>query len=837
MTMRTRISDTTRARRVARRQALRVCGVLLTVAQLAVVRPAAQAPASQRPASQSSASQVPASPAPGGKSRGWTDYGGGPDSSKFVQVDQITKASVSRLQVAWTYPTGDGGVYSFNPLVVDNVMYVMARNNSIVALDATTGREIWVHDQLRGIARRGINYWESPDRKDRRLLFQMNNFLQAIDARTGQSILTFGKDGLVDLREGLGRDPATIGRIQSNTPGRIFENLILLGSAPGESYLSAPGHLRAYDVVSGKLVWTFHTIPQPGEYGYDTWPKDAYRYVGGANTWGEISVDDKRGIAYFPTGSPTYDYYGADRVGSNLFGNCLLALDARTGKRLWHFQTVHHDLWDYDLTAAPQLITVRRNGKTIDAVAQAGKHGFLFVFDRVTGEPLWPIEERPVPKSEMPGEQAWPTQPFPTVVPPFGRQAMTDQDLTPYLLTPAERTEWQQRLAKARKGQFLPPSMEETVAVPGAVGGANFGNTAADPARGLVFVMSQDFPSFYKLSASPPTVGPPPVARTSTPGDRGRTMYEQTCQACHGADRAGTALAPTLIGLAARMPYADFRQLVLAGRGHMPAFPNIYDEPMKALYHHVTGTAAPAAGAAGANAAPGSAESDPRPQQAGAAPSAGPAGAAAAPKPTGGPVVASGGAPGGQEMRRLTGPRPPGRQGPPPYPTGIDVPPQRYFTDYGLAFPFIMTPPWSSIVAYDLNTGAIKWRAPLGEDRDAAAEGGKNTGMPRGSQRLSMLVTSTGIVFVTTRDGKLRAYDADNGAVLWSGDLPHGAEGIPTMYTVNGREFLVVGATARLLWGRKALGGSDPWTPGETGSDEPGGYIVFALPAAASGSR
>lgn len=814
MTMRPRTSGSDRLRRLAAR-GVRLAGVGLAVAQLAAQ-------------------------GAGGGNRGWTDYGGRPDSSKFVELTQITKASVSRLEVAWTYPTGDGGLYSFNPLVVDNVMYVMARNNAIVALDATTGKEIWIHDQLRGIARRGINYWESQDRTDRRLLFQMNNNLQAIDARTGKSILSFGTNGLVDLRQGLGRDPATIGRIQSNTPGRIFENLILLGSAPGESYLSAPGHLRAYDVVTGKLVWTFHTIPQPGEYGYETWPKEAYRYVGGANTWGEISVDDARGIAYFPTGSPTYDYYGADRAGSNLFANCLLALDARTGKRLWHFQTVHHDLWDYDLTAAPQLITVRRDGKTIDAVAQAGKHGFLFVFDRVTGEPLWPIDERPVPKSDMPGEQAWPTQPFPTVLPPFGRQAMRAEDLTPYLLTPAERAEWQARLAKARKGQFLPPSTEETVAVPGAVGGANFGNTAANPSQGLVYVMSQDFPSFYKLSATPPTGGPPPVAGNSASGDRGRTTYEQTCQACHGADRAGTALAPTLLGLAARMPYEDFRQLVLAGRGHMPAFPAIEEDTMKRLFGHVIGEAgantdagaganAPGAAAAGARAA---ADADPR-QPGAASPSAATAGTSTTSltKPTGGPVVASGGAPGGQEVRR-----PAGRRGPLPYPDGVEAPPERYFTDYGLAYPFIMTPPWSSLVAYDLNAGAIKWRVPLGRDRDAAREGGMETGMPRGSQRLSLVVTSTGLLFVTMRDGKVRALDAETGAVLWTGELPHGAEGIPTMYRVNGREFLVVGATARLLWGRKALGGSDPWVPNEAGSAEPGGYIVFALPATA-GSR
>ncbi len=771
--------------------------------------------------------------APGQKaSFDWRDYGGGPDSSKYVRLSQITKANVRNLRIAWTYPTGDRVLYTFNPLVVDRVMYVMARNNSLVALDAATGREIWIHENLRGIARRGINYWESPkrqdQRRDRRLLFQMNNFLQAIDADTGKSILTFGKNGLVDLREGLGRDPATIARIQSNTPGRIFENLILLGSAPGESYMSAPGHLRAYDVITGKLVWTFHTIPQPDELGYETWPKQAYRYVGGVNTWGEISVDDKRGIAYFPTGSPTYDYYGADRIGMNLFSDCLLALDARTGKRLWHFQTVHHDLWDYDLAAAPQLITVRHHGKTIDAVAQAGKNGFLYVFDRVTGEPLWPIEERPVPKSDMPGEQAWPTQPFPTAPPPFGRQSMSEQELTPFFLTLAERAAWQQRLASARKGHYLPVSTQETVAVPGAVGGANFGNTAANPEQGIVYVMSQDFPSFYQLSETPPAFRPPPSARSSqasavgparpaspastvgpantvgAAATRRSAIYEQQCQACHGADRAGTATAPSLAGLAARMPYADFRQVVLAGRGHMPAFPTLDDDTVKALFGHVAGRST-----------------------IGIPPIGGAAAVSETPRPTGGPVVASGGAPGGADVRPVARRAP----GPIPYPEGVDVPPTRFYTDYGLQFPFLMTPPWSSLVAYDLNTGTIKWKVPFGQDRDAAAEGGRDTGMPRGTQRLGMVITSTGLIFAPARDGKVRAYDADTGAVLWTADLPHGAEGLPAMYAIDGREYLVIGATAKLVWGRQALGGSEPWVENEAGSSEPGGYIVFALPA------
>src|ERR1700730_6667188 len=337
--------------------------------------------------------------------KSWKDYGGGADNSKYTKLDQITKSNVYKLQVAWSYPTGDSTSYLFNPIVVDNVMYVLAKGTSLVALDAATGKEIWIHANLRGISNRGINYWESKDRTDRRLIFQINHYIEEIDARTGKSILTFGKNGLVDLRENLGRDPDSIARVRSDTPGRVFENLIILGSSTGEAFLSTPGDLRAWDVTTGNLAWTFHTIPHPGEYGYETWPKDAWKYAGGVNTWGEITLDEKLGIVYFPLGSSTYDMYGADRIGTDVFANCLLALDARTGKRLWHFQAVHHDLWDYDLTAAPQLITVRHNAQMVDAIAQTSKHGFLFVFNRVTGEPLWPIEEHPVPKSDVPGEQ------------------------------------------------------------------------------------------------------------------------------------------------------------------------------------------------------------------------------------------------------------------------------------------------------------------------------------------------------------------------------------------------------------------------------------------------
>ena len=408
----------------------------------------------------------------------WRDYGGAEDSSQYSALKQINRSNVNRLEVAWTYPTGDSNKYFFNPVMADGLLYVLANNNSIVALDAATGKEVWVHETGPGtrlITNRGINYWESKDRSERRLFFASNNFLQALDGRTGNPISSFGKDGLVDLREGLGRDPDTLSLVQSTTPGRVFEDLLILGSATNEGYGSAPGDIRAYDVRTGKLVWTFHTIPHPGEFGYETWPKDAWKTVGGANSWSELSLDAKRGIVYVPTASPKYNFYGGDRKGANLFGDCLLALDARTGKRLWHFQMVHHDIWDYDNATAPKLLTVRHDGKLVDVVAQPGKEGFLWVFNRVTGEPLWPIEERPAPRSDVPGEEAWPTQPFPLKPPPFARQTFTENDLSSFMTDPEERARFRDEIRSARnEGLFTPPGLRNTIEMPGNNGGANW---------------------------------------------------------------------------------------------------------------------------------------------------------------------------------------------------------------------------------------------------------------------------------------------------------------------------------------------------------------------------
>jgi quinoprotein glucose dehydrogenase len=729
----------------------------------------------------------------------WLDNGGGPDNSHYTTLSQITKANVNELAVAWSYPSNDNVAYVWNPLIVDNVMYVLARNNSLVALDATTGKEIWIHADLQGIAPRGINYWERKDRKERRLIFQRNSYLEEIDALTGKSILTFGTDGVVNLRDGLRRYPrgSPFGRIQSNNPGKVFENLIILGSAPGEGYLSPPGDLRAFDVISGKLVWQFHTIPLPGEFGYDTWPKEAWKYAGAANTWGEITIDEKRGIAYFPTGSATFDFYGADRPGADLFGDCLLALDARTGKRLWHFQMVHHDLWDYDNTSAPQLTTVRHAGKTVDAVALAGKTGFLYVFNRVTGAPLWPIEERPVPKSDMPGEHASPTQPFPTAPPPFAVLKFTADDLNPYILTPEERAHWKQVVDSARnEGIFTPPSMRDTIQMPGNQGGSNWGTTSSNPTNGMVFVLGLNEPAILKMSLDMPGRSGGGGGRATGSAAQGRGVYQRRCVMCHGDDLSGNGNYPSLIDVTTHMGVETVRAIVAGGKGPMPAFSSDIDEAdMNALMAYLANPAAAAEGGRGGRGGRG----------AGVAP------------PLGGPVVASGGAPAAKILAgavAAAGRGSYGSMGGPPYPEDVDVPSNRYYTGYNV-MGNIIKPPYTTLTAYDLNTGTIKWQVPVGDDLRALAEGVHDTGAI--GLRAGMVVTSTGLVFLTGGDAKMRAYDAETGKVLWTATLPGQSRGIPAMYQVNGRQYLIVNATT-------AQGGPNP------SSDNARGYVAFALP-------
>ena len=427
----------------------------------------------------------------------WTAYGGGGHSSQYSALDQIDTSNVSRLEVAWTFPVA--GTVIFNPLVVDGVMYLQAAINSLAAVDAATGKEIWRNETRGPIGARGMNYWESPDRADRRLLLIAGGYLTAIDARTGNAIAGFGDNGRVDLRTALERQAAQ--PLHTGNPGRIFENTMIVSlPAQGVSYDATPADVQAYDVRTGRLQWVFHSIPHPGEFGYDTWPADAYKKSGGVHNWSEFTIDERRGLAFIGFGSPRFDFYGGDRAGNNLFGNSLVALDARTGKRVWHYQLVHHDLWDYDLPQAPKLLTIRQNGRAIDVVAQATKQGFLFVFERESGRPIWPIEERAVPQSDVPGEQASPTQPFPTRPAPFARQTFAEKDINPYL-PPAEREALVQRFRALRnEGLFTPPSFEGSISMPGHNGGANFATSAVDPARGEMYIVGKALPTVDRLT-------------------------------------------------------------------------------------------------------------------------------------------------------------------------------------------------------------------------------------------------------------------------------------------------------------------------------------------------
>jgi quinoprotein glucose dehydrogenase len=698
----------------------------------------------------------------------WSEYEGGAESSQYSALREINRNNVSQLQIAWTFPTGDDNRYFFNPIEVHGLTYVLAENNSIIALNAETGKMVWVHrpdPDTDIITNRGINYWESKDGRDRRLLFSSNHCLREIDARTGKTILSFGTNGRVNLKEGLGRDPSTLSLVQSTTPGRVFENLLILGSATNQGYGSAPGDIRAFDVRSGRLVWVFHTIPHPGEFGYNTWPKDAWKRVGGANCWGGMSLDVKRGIVYVPTASPKYNFYGADRHGADLFGDCLLALDARTGKLLWYFQMVHHDIWDYDNTDAPKLLTVWHDGRKVDAVAEVGKTGFVWVFNRVSGKPLWPIQERPEPRSDVPGEETWPTQPFPLKPPPFARLAFHADDVNPFIKDPQEAARFRHEIESARNnGLFTPPALTDTIEMPGNSGGANWGSAAIDPSNGSLYVASMDLPCMLKLE--PEVTGR--ASRGESIEQQGHFLFESNCRLCHGANLKGSPPAiPSLVNIGKRFTAQQIESIVREGRGPMPGFPRLSKADVQALIAFLLNPAA----------------AKPLPSRTSAA--------SAATKPDAGH--------GSGTVRYLSG------------------------------FGFMMTsagtpaikPPWSSLTAYNLNTGTIKWKIPLGDVPELARQGIRDTGFP--FLKTGPVVTGGGLIFTATRDHMVRAYDEATGKVLWEKRLKTPLQGIPSVYEAGGREYLVVCAAAPEV--------SDPAAQRRI----QGAYIAFACPTLNTG--
>ena len=661
----------------------------------------------------------------------WRVTGGDPGNSRYSALDQITRANVARLRVAWTFHTGDlpangRGEIQATPIVIDGILYTTTPALAVVALRGDSGTLRWRFDPFASRRRemhvnRGVVYWA--DGVDRRILFTAGRRLYALDAGSGRPIPTFGDSGSVDLGAGLSRDVGDA-YLAATSPGVIYNDVLVQGTRVGESEGSAPGDVCAYDVRTGAIRWSFHTIPQPGESGYDTWPADAWKTAGGANAWAGMSVDTARGIVYVPTGSATPDFYGGDRAGANLFANTLLALDARTGKRLWHFQTVHHDLWDRDLPAAPNLVTVTRGAERVDAIAQIAKTGFVFLFDRQSGRPLFDVEERAVPASDLPGEHAWPTQPFPLKPAAFARQLMTADSLAG--LPAAARAAALRRLGLLRHGAlYIPPSRQGTVVLTGFDGGGEWGGAAVDPATATLFVNASDVP--WIAAMREPARLPPATSAART----GRAIYVAACASCHGADRRGRERAPSLVGVTKRLSTEQTRLVLDWGRGFMPSFTALSDREKDALIRYL----------------------------------------------------------GYSSVAPMPASRASGQRGPPPKAPYEFVGYERWRDSSG--FPAIK-PPWGTLSAIDLNTGEYRWRIPLGEHAALTARGVPVTGT---EQYGGPIVTAGGLLFIAaTEDAKFRAFDQATGKLLWETSLPAPGYATPSTYEVGGKQYVVIAA-------------------------------------------
>jgi len=511
--------------------------------------------------------------------RDWKVYGGTPDNLHYSSLRQINRDNVQKLAVAWMFDSGDAFAESemeCNPIVAHGVLFATTPKLRVIALEAATGKLRWTFDANEGKKtfrkqrNRGVTYWEEGD--DRRIFVVVGHYLYALKAETGKPIASFGREGRVDLREGLGRDPR-MQSISATSPGVIYKDLLILGSIVSEDLPAPPGDLRAYDTRTGKIRWTFHTLPRPGEPGYETWPKDAWKYSGAANCWVGMSVDVRRGLVFVPTGSAAFDFYGANRIGDDLYANCLIALNAETGERVWHFQVVRHDVWDRDLPAPPCLVTVRRNGLLVDAVAQITKSGYVFVFDRETGKPLFPIEYRRVPASDVDGEVLAEEQPLPLKPPPFARQEFTEDLVTQR--TPEAQATVLERLRKLRSGgQFTPPGFQGTVIFPGFDGGGEWGGPAFDPETGLLYVNSNEMAWILRLVPRPQAAG-----RAG-----GRDLYLRNCASCHRQDLRGSPPEfPSLVRIGDKYGEEEIATIIREGSGRMPRFAQIGDRAVGAI--------------------------------------------------------------------------------------------------------------------------------------------------------------------------------------------------------------------------------------------------------------
>ncbi|MEX2593081.1 MAG: family 16 glycoside hydrolase [Anditalea sp.] len=678
----------------------------------------------------------------------WAIYRGDKKANQYAELAQINATNVHKLEKAWEYHTGDPNAPSMysNPIIIEGLMYFTTPKLNAVALDAVTGEEVWVFEPskyngenkvFRGRSR-GVTYWEDATGKNQRIFNFVKDRVYALDAKSGSLIESFGEGGFIDLRQNLPINPEKAS-IEVTSPGIVYKDFLIVGSRVPEGDSSTPGDIRAYNTVTGEFEWIFHTIPQEGEFGYDTWEFDDEVTYGGANPWGGFSLDEERGWVFFATGSPAPDFiYGGDRKGKNLFGNCVLAVDATTGEYKWHFQTVHHDIFDYDNPPAPILTTIKSEGKSQDAVVQFTKMGLTFILDRDTGEPLFPVVEVPVPASDVPGEEAWPTQPFPLKPPPLARLILTEADLTN--ITPESRAAVLEQFRKYKTGFLYTPASEQgTITLPGHQGGVEWGGGSFDPYSNVLYVNVNEAPTINKLVKYYDQEN----KATATPIQRGALVYNQNCTSCHGSDRQGNPPAsPSLINL--KINSEEIRALLYEGRGLMPAFTQLTEDQVNDVIAYL--------------------ESDiDEVEQASAVNS---------------------------RVRYSN-----------------DAP---FFLDpYGTP---AISPPWGTLNAIDLNKGEILWKVPLGEYPELVAKGIRNTGAKNFGGPVS---TAGDVIFIAaTPDEKIRAFSSHSGDVLWEYQLPAGGYATPSVYMIDGKQYVVI-----------AAGGG-----GKNGTKYGDSIIAFALP-------
>lgn len=775
--------------------------------------------------------------------------GGQWSQDHYSQLSQINRKNVHRLRVAWIYDTHQSGLgIETNPVVVNGVVYAYTATQQVIALDAASGKLLWKFDS--GIRAqqpvRGVSYWT--DGKQSFVLAGVMHYLYELDAATGKPVAPFGEEGRIDLRKGL-RGDYRRQSIALTSPGVVFHDLIIVGGLNPETPPAPPGDIRAFNIHTGRLAWRFHTIPHPGEPGYSTWPPDAWKTAGAANNWAGMVVDNKRGVVYVPTGSAVPDFYGGARIGDDKFADCLLALDATTGKLLWSFQDVHHDLWDRDFPAAPVLVTVRRHGKAVDAIAQTTKQGFLFLLDRDTGKPLFPVEERPVVPSTVPGEVSSPTQPFPLVPAPYARQTVTLNDLTQRTPEAHAYAEKLFRTFISGNEQFTPLTLgRETIVAPGFDGGSEWGGPGVDPAKDIIYINANN------------VVYTGGLAKNNSNAGLGLSTYQHECALCHRDNRAGSPPEfPSLIGIDHRMTDEQIVERIHNGSGRMPSFPNLQNGQLQALLNYLhTGKDTDIRHAAHSEGLTNTEPQHDEPESPSDAPapaSRDGAGAGAyalhcavchgnameGVTPGFPALIGVGGRMSSAQVVALI------RNGKGRMPSftqsmlsGVEMQHLLHFLDVSDlsanadaaaiaamnryrftgyrrfidqdGYPAV-SPPWGTLNAIDLNTGKYLWTVPLGEYPELAAKGMANTGTENYG---GPVITAGGLVIIgaTVFDNMVRAFDSATGKLLWQYKLPYAATATPTTYMVAGKQYIVI-----VAGGNKLTHGAPD-----------GLYVAFALP-------